>query len=78
MTDSSQVARFLEERLNEFTARSGEIEDRLHHPLVAESSEQAVDLAVDEALAGAADDDVISREICQFRAALGRIEHRSY
>jgi RNA polymerase-binding transcription factor DksA len=52
------------------------IEDDLRHPLEPDSSEQAVDLADDEALAGI--DDVIRREIRDTQAALQRMKNGTY
>lgn len=49
------------------------IEDDLRHPLDADWSEQAVDLADHEALEGV--DDVLRAEIQQIRLALLRIEN---
>ena len=66
----------LRAQLEELKSRAGEIEDDLRHPLDADSSEQAVDLADDEALAGVSD--VLRREMRDIRAALARIEDGSY
>ena len=52
MSDYQAVAEQLTLRLKELTNRAEAIEDELRHPLDADSSEQAVDLADDEALAG--------------------------
>lgn len=52
------------------------IEDDLRHPLDADWSEQAVDLADHEALEGV--DDVLRAEIQQIRLALLRIENGTY
>ena len=52
------------------------IEDDLRHPLEADSAEQAIDLADDEALASL--DEVIRQEILQVRSALLRIENGTY
>ena len=70
------LAEKLRARLRELEGRADEIEDDLRHPLDADSSEQAVDLADDEALAGVSD--VLRREIAEIRAALSRIEEGSY
>jgi len=70
------VAVALKARLRELTGRAELIEEDLRHPLDADSSEQAVDLADDEALAGI--DDVIRQEIRQIRGALSRIEKGTY
>jgi RNA polymerase-binding transcription factor DksA len=76
MDDYSAIAASLRLRLAELTKRSGEIEDDLRQPLDADSSEQAVDLADDEALEGV--DDVLREEAQQVRAALARIEVGTY
>jgi len=76
MAEQQAIARMLESRLAELTQRAQAIEDDLRHPLDADSSEQAIDLADDEALIGV--DDVIRREIAEIRAALARIEHGTY
>src|SRR6185312_17526550 len=70
------VAAALRARLKTLTQRAEAIEDDLRHPLEADSSEQAIDLADDEALAGV--DDVIRQEILQIRAALVRIDNGTY
>lgn len=66
----------LEARLADLLARAEVIEDDLRHPLDADSSEQAVDLADDEALEGV--DEVLREEIRQLRMALLRIENGTY
>lgn len=76
MDDYSKIAEQLRLQLAELTARSGEIEDDLRQPLDADSSEQAVDLADDEALEGV--DDVLRAEAAQVRAALTRIAAGTY
>jgi len=76
MTDYQKVAEKLSSRLDELTGRAEAIEDELRSPLNADSSEQAVDLADDEALAGV--DEVIREEISDINAALLRIENGSY
>lgn len=76
MISNPQIEAKLRERLSELEARAEEIEDDLRHPLDADSSEQAVDLADDEALSGVSD--VLRREIADIRAALSRIEEGSY
>lgn len=76
MTSHKDVEAALKERLRELTGRAETIEDDLHHPLDADSSEQAVDLADDESLIGV--DDVIRQEIGQIKAALARIRSGSY
>lgn len=70
------TAETLRARLQELESRAGEIEDDLRHPLDADSSEQAVDLADDESLAGVSG--VLRREIADIRAALARIEDGNY
>jgi RNA polymerase-binding transcription factor DksA len=76
MEDFSTIAEQLRTRLAELTERVGEIEDDLRQPLDADSSEQAVDLADDEALEGV--DDVLRAEARQVRLALTRIENGTY
>ena len=76
MTDYSEIAAQLKARLADLLERAEVIEDDLRHPLDADWSEQAVDLADDEALAGV--DEVLREEIQQLRLALLRIENGSY
>ncbi|WP_341712906.1 TraR/DksA family transcriptional regulator [Erythrobacter sp.] len=76
MTEYSDLAEILRKRLADLLERAEAVEDDLRHPLEADSSEQAIDLADDEALAGV--DDVLRQEIGQIRAALLRIENGSY
>ena len=66
----------LQARLADLLERAEVIEDDLRHPLDADSSEQAVDLADDEALEGV--DEVLRQEIGQIRTALLRIENGTY
>ena len=76
MSDYSDLEDQLKERLASLLKRAEVIEDDLRHPLEADSSEQAVDLADDEALEGV--DDVLRAEIGQVRMALLRIENGTY
>lgn len=76
MTEYKQVEESLRSRLIELIGRAEAIEDDLRHPLDADSSEQAIDLADDEALSGV--DDVIRQEIHEIREALLRIERGEY
>lgn len=76
MTDYTALAAKLQARLAELAKRSDEIEGDLRGPLDADFSEQAVDLADDEALEGV--DDVLRAEAAQIRAALARIENGTY
>ena len=76
MDNYSKIADQLRLRLAELTERSGEIEDDLRQPLDADFSEQAVDLADDEALEGV--DDVLRAESQQVRLALTRIDNGTY
>ncbi|WP_086608435.1 TraR/DksA family transcriptional regulator [Erythrobacter donghaensis] len=76
MDDFADIAARLEARLAELTARANTIEDDLRQPLDADFSEQAVDLADDEALEGV--DDVLRAEAAQVRAALTRIANGTY
>ncbi|MBX7495715.1 TraR/DksA family transcriptional regulator [Qipengyuania sp. 6B39] len=66
----------LQARLADLLERAEVIEDDLRHPLDADSSEQAVDLADDEALEGV--DEVLRQEIGQIRTALHRMENGTY
>lgn len=76
MADHAALEDKLKERLRELIGRAEVIEDDLRHPLDADSSEQAIDLADDEALAGI--DDVLRQEIREIREALLRIENDTY
>lgn len=76
MADYSEFTKQLQARLHDLLERSNVIEDDLRGPLDADSSEQAVDLADDEALEGV--DDVLKAEILQIRHALQRIENGTY
>lgn len=76
MTDYTALAAKLTARLAELAERSEEIEADLRGALDADFSEQAVDLADDEALEGV--DDVLRAEAAQIRAALARIDNGTY
>lgn len=76
MTQYQDIAEDLESRLAELSKRARAIEDNLRNPLEADSSEQAVDLADDEALAGV--DEVLRQEMREVSEALLRIEDGSY
>ncbi|MBA4163930.1 MAG: hypothetical protein C0510_04760 [Erythrobacter sp.] len=76
MNEYAGIAEQLRLRLANLLERAEVIEDDLRHPLDADWSEQAVDLADDEALAGV--DDVLRAEIQQVRLALLRIENGTY
>tara|TARA_Y100001001_G_C7793499_1_gene233507 strand:+ start:219 stop:536 length:318 start_codon:yes stop_codon:yes gene_type:complete len=76
MTEYSDIREKLQNRLGDLLERAEVIEDDLRHPLEADSSEQAVDLADDEALEGI--DEVLRQEIAQIRTALLRIENGTY
>ena len=76
MTDYSDIGEQLRKRLDDLLERAEVIEDDLRHPLYADWSEQAVDLADDEALEGV--DDVLRAEIQQIRLALLRIDNGTY
>lgn len=76
MSDYSEIASKLRTRLDDLLERAKVIEDDLRHPLDADWSEQAVDLADDEALEGI--DEVLRSEIQQIRLALLRIENGTY
>jgi len=71
-----ELANALKARLAELIDRAEIVEDDLRQPLDADFSEQAVDLADDEPLAGI--DDVLRKEIAATRAALLRIENGTY
>ncbi|UAB76801.1 TraR/DksA family transcriptional regulator [Erythrobacter sp. SCSIO 43205] len=76
MTSYSEFAQALKQRMEDLLRRAQVIEDDLRHPLEADSSEQAIDLADDETLIGV--DDVLRAEIGQIRQALGRIDNGTY
>ena len=76
MDQFKEIRTQLENRLADLLVRAEVIEDDLRHPLDADSSEQAVDLADDEALEGV--DEVLRKEISQIRMALQRIEKGTY
>ncbi len=76
MSDYTDMAEKLRKRLDDLLERTEVIEDDLRHPLDADWSEQAVDLADDEALEGV--DDVLRAEIQQIRLTLLRIENGTY
>ena len=76
MTAYQDIEAKLQTRLSDLLARAQVIEDDLRHPLDADWSEQAVDLADDEALEGV--DDVLRAEIQQIRLALLRIGNGTY
>lgn len=76
MTQFEGIQTQLRARLDDLLERSEVIEDDLRHPLDADWSEQAVDLADDEALEGV--DEVLRAEIQQIRLALLRIENGTY
>ena len=76
MAEDQHVRARLEGKLAELLRRSGAIEDDLRGPLEADSEEQAVNLADDEALAGV--DDVLQHEIGEIRQALLRLESGTY
>jgi len=76
MTDYGDLREQLEQRLADLLERADVIEDDLRHPLEADSSEQAIDLADDEPLEGV--DGVLRQEIAQIRMALLRIEKGTY
>lgn len=76
MIDSNSFGESLQSRLQDLLARAEVIEDDLRHPLDADWSEQAVDLADDEALEGV--DEALRAEIQQVRFALARIEKGTY
>ncbi|WP_271077609.1 TraR/DksA family transcriptional regulator [Aurantiacibacter sp. MUD61] len=76
MAQYSEMKRQLTQRLTNLLQRAEAIEDDLRHPLDDDWSEQAVDLADDEALEGV--DDVLRAEIQQVRQALLRITNGTY
>jgi RNA polymerase-binding protein DksA len=76
MTRYSDIAETLNARMADLLKRAKLIEDDLRHPLVADFSDQAIDLADDEALEGV--DDVLREEIAQIRNALMRIANGTY
>ena len=76
MGSYSDIADKLRDRLDDLLRRTEVIEDDLRNPLDADWSEQAVDLADDEALEGV--DEVLREEIQQIRLALLRIANGTY
>lgn len=76
MTEYAEFADTLKLRLADLMKRADLIEEDLRHPLVADFSDQAIDLADDEALEGV--DDVLRAEIRQIRNALLRMENQTY
>jgi RNA polymerase-binding protein DksA len=76
MTQYDQMERVLKARMADLLQRAEVIEDDLRHPLDADFSEQAIDLADDEALEGV--DTVLRAEIAQIRHALLRIKNGTY
>ena len=76
MKDYEAIRTQLSKRLADLLERAKVIEDDLRHPLDADFSEQAVDLADDEALEGV--DDVLRSEIGQIRMAMLRINNGTY
>jgi DnaK suppressor protein len=76
MQDYAEIAVRLRNRLAELDDRIEEIEDDLRRPLDPDFSEQAIDLADDDALASL--DGVLRDEARQIRFALSRIKNGSY
>ena len=76
MTRYSKVSADMKARLGELLERDEIIEEDLRGPLDPDFSEQAIDLADDEALAGV--DEVLRQEIADTRLALLRIENGTY
>ena len=76
MEEFSKIEDQLRAKLADLLKRAREIEDELRSPLDANSSEQAIDLADDEALTGV--DEVLRQEIADIRNALLRLENGSY
>ena len=76
MADYSDIAEGLRARLAELARRVEGIEDDLRGPLDADFSEQAIDLADDEALEGV--DEILRAEAVKVRAALARIDQGTY
>lgn len=76
MNDYSAIEEQLKARLGDIMQRTRAIEDDLRHPLDADFSEQAIDLADDEMLEEV--DDVLLAEARQIRFALARIANGTY
>ena len=76
MSQYAEMTERLNARMKDLLDRAEIIEDDLRHPLEADFSDQAIDLADDEALEGV--DDVLRAEIAQIRQALLRIENGTY
>lgn len=76
MTNNAEFATTLKARFKDLLSRAEIIEDDLRHPLDADFSDQAIDLADDEALEGI--DDALRAEMKQIGYALARIENGTY
>jgi DnaK suppressor protein len=76
MTQYAKMTELLNARMASLLVRAEIIENDLRHPLDADWSEQAVDLADDEALEGV--DEVLRAEVRQIRLALERIANGNY
>lgn len=76
MTDYTDIAEKLTARMANLMKRADIIEGDLRQPLEADFSDQAIDLADDEALEGI--DEVLRAEIRQIRFALLRIKNGTY
>lgn len=76
MAQYGDIAETLKARMSDLMTRADIIEQDLRHPLEADFSDQAIDLADDQALEGV--DDVLRAEIGQIRQALLRIENGTY
>lgn len=77
--DLDQVRQRLMARRSDLTTRRQRVEHDLargNEPLVADSSDQAIQVQNDEALQAIGD--AAAREIAAINEALGRIEHGSY
>lgn len=76
MSAYAEIAKQLKARLESLEGRAEAIEEDLQGPLEADFSDQAIDLADDEALEGV--DEVLRAEIAQIKLALTRIENGVY
>lgn len=75
-SDETVIAAALRRRLAELLDRSGGMLQILREPLVADSEDQAIMLADDDALTGV--DTVLQDEIADIREALARLERDEY
>ncbi|GGB92515.1 hypothetical protein GCM10011494_08610 [Novosphingobium endophyticum] len=76
MNEYQEIAQRLRRELAELVKRAQAVEEELSHPLDADSSEQAVDLADDESLEGLGE--VLRGQIRDIQQAMLRIDRGEY